>query len=124
MLLMALLATDSLTDTVEHTKILAKLKSDSKHCPLTGKKTFGAALTAILASQELANRVGHFQVLRGTTLARGVAKSQAAIIGKAPWKEDSFFGWEPQPRQGLSVRAMLMLPHLAAIARDLTEWNK
>jgi hypothetical protein len=64
MLLVALLATGSLSETGERTKILANLKSESKRCPLTGKKTFARALTAVLASAETAKQVGWIEADR------------------------------------------------------------
>jgi hypothetical protein len=50
MLLISVAASDSLTETAEMTKIFTNLKSDTEKCPITGKKTFGAALTHILDS--------------------------------------------------------------------------
>jgi hypothetical protein len=64
MLLIALLATGSLSETGECTKILANLKSENKRCPLTGKKTFASALTAVLASSETAKQVGWIEADR------------------------------------------------------------
>ena len=53
MLLISVLATGSLSEVEEHTKAIANLKSVDGRCPVTGKKTFGAALTAALKSEEL-----------------------------------------------------------------------
>lgn len=48
LLLISLLATDSLSETADRTKALANLKSVTGRCPLTGKKTFIDAVTAAL----------------------------------------------------------------------------
>jgi hypothetical protein len=53
MLLISVAASDSLTETAEMTKIFTNLKSDTEKCPITGKKTFGAALTHVLDSELL-----------------------------------------------------------------------
>ena len=48
MLLIAVAATGSLTETGGANPAFANLKSNDKKCPLTGKRTFVAAFTAIL----------------------------------------------------------------------------
>ena len=50
MLMISLVATGSLTETAKMTRVFANLKSVLGACPLTGKRTFGAALTAVLES--------------------------------------------------------------------------
>ena len=45
MLLISVVATNSLSDVEEQTRIIANLKNVRGRCPLTGKKTFAAALT-------------------------------------------------------------------------------
>jgi hypothetical protein len=62
LLLIAVLATDSLSDTEEKARAVAKLRS--ARCPLTGKNTFAAALAAILASNDLSKRVSSISVTR------------------------------------------------------------
>ena len=90
MLLIALLATGSLSETESHAKILATLKSNTKRCPLTGEKTFARALAAILASQDIAKQV----VLIGAD--RSGEKASASIgFGEPPLHPHvsfSFFG--------------------------------
>lgn len=58
MLLISLLATDSLSEVETCTKAVALLKSKeaSKRCPLTGQATFAAAVSAILGSDDIADR--------------------------------------------------------------------
>ena len=73
LLLISLLATDSLSETEAKTKIVANFKSATKRCPLTGKKTFAGAVTAVLASEDLAKQARWLEV------ARGGSKSYAHI---------------------------------------------
>lgn len=65
MLLIAVLAAHSLSDVVESTKRYAWLKAERGVCPITGKKTFGSALVAILASPRLAGDAHTITVRRG-----------------------------------------------------------
>ena len=65
MLLIAVMAADSLSDVVESTKRYAWLKAERGVCPITGKKTFGSALVAILASPRLAQDAHTIRVRRG-----------------------------------------------------------
>jgi hypothetical protein len=62
LLLIAVLATDSLSDTEEKARAVANLRS--LRCSLTGTNTFGAALAAILASNDLSKRVRSISVTR------------------------------------------------------------
>jgi len=50
LLLISIMATTSLSEVEEQTKIVANLKSVSGRCPSTGKKTFAAALAEFLES--------------------------------------------------------------------------
>jgi hypothetical protein len=72
MLLIAVLATESLSEVEELAKATARLRSVEKRCPLTGKPTFGSALAAVLASVPLAERVQWVEVRRsGVTNVTG-----------------------------------------------------
>jgi len=109
MLLIALLATGSLSETEEQTTILANLKSATKHCPLTGKKTFASALAAVFASLETARRVSWIEAERGRAWA------SAVIVYKQKPKDKeahrSVFGHRRLGLiPGLSVKAELCLP--------------
>jgi hypothetical protein len=64
MLLISILATGNLSETEERSKAIADLKSEPNRCPITGKKTFGSALTAVLASEELSKRLRWIDVER------------------------------------------------------------
>jgi DNA-binding IscR family transcriptional regulator len=57
LLLISLLATGNLSEAGISTRIFADRENKEGFCPLTGKRTFGEAVTAILASKELAQRV-------------------------------------------------------------------
>lgn len=65
MLLIAVLAADSLSEVVESTKRYAWLRAEKGVCPITGKKTFGSTLVAILASPALAAKAHTITVDRG-----------------------------------------------------------
>src|SRR5262245_9780419 len=52
-LLISILATGSLSEVEDQTKAVASLKSANGRCKITGKRTFGAALAATLASDAL-----------------------------------------------------------------------
>ena len=71
-LLIALLATDSMSETDERVGALAKARFDDitkPKCELTGTSRFGDALTAILQSKEIASRVWRVEVSRTSARA-------------------------------------------------------
>lgn len=135
MLLISLLATGSLSDTETQTKIVASLKSKTKHCPLTGKKTFASALTAVLASEDTAKRARWLELERGGSKSgaslfyypRGVERVVSVAIDVLSDRDHpvaSEFGFVGADRKAaLSVQATLTLP-LHAIAHTLKEINK
>jgi hypothetical protein len=57
LLIIAVLSTESLTETYERTIVVGAAKSADGKCPLTGAPVFSHALAAILADQALANMV-------------------------------------------------------------------
>ena len=57
LLLISLLATGSLSEAGGSTRAFANLENKEDFRPLTGKGTFAEAVTAILASKELARRI-------------------------------------------------------------------
>jgi hypothetical protein len=108
MLLIAVLATDSLSETAQQTRTLANLKSRTKRCPLTGKKTFARALAAILASSETSRQVSWIETRRSATSANAaiVYKPEPKMLGDLR----SEFGQQLIGRiAGLSVKAELWL---------------
>src|SRR5262245_62088547 len=85
MLLISVLATGSLSEVEEQTKAIANLKSVSGRCPVTGKKTFAAALIATLNSKQLFDRALH------ATARRSGAGAMASIVFmKKPIAEADF----------------------------------
>jgi DNA-binding IscR family transcriptional regulator len=118
LLLIALLATGSLTETEEQTARIMNLKSATKRCPLTGKKTFSTALASVLASEELAKRVQSIGVERGGDQAG------AEIIFDKEAEAISRFGFAHKTYEvGLVAAAQIWLS-FDAIARDLRESAK
>jgi hypothetical protein len=109
MVLIGVLATDSLSETAQQTKTLANLNSRTKNCPLTGKKTFAGALAAVFASSETSRQITWIEA------RRGAAWANAAIIYKPEPKMLGDFRSEFGPHltgrlAGLSVKAELWLP--------------
>jgi hypothetical protein len=108
MLLVAVLATDSLSETAQQTKTLANLQSRTK-CLLTGKRTFARALAAVLASPETSRQVIYIEARRSAVWADAaiVYKPEPKMLGDFR----SEFGRKLIGRiAGLSVRAELWLP--------------
>jgi hypothetical protein len=125
LLLIALLVTGSLSETEDHTKILAKLKSETKRCPLTGETTFGSALAAVLASADMAERVRGIEVVRGRArTGAGATIFFTETLEKKGLKASRFGGVElARHCYGLHVRASLGVP-LGVIAHALKEAKK
>jgi hypothetical protein len=132
LLLIALLATDSLTETEERTKAVMNLKSasDTKRCPITGKKTFAEALTAILASEELAKQLEFLEVGRSGEKAGACILRKGAsygVDGTSFWTKHNAddlsqfgSGLLASAGEGLGIQARLRLP-FDKIAHSLTK---
>jgi hypothetical protein len=109
MLLISLVATQSLVEVEKETKIVANLKSNKDTCPLTGRKTFGAALTAIVES-------GGARFVR---VARSGPRHQAVIFKKGPDSVESLFGASDDDLAGrLITTIMLFLPREGFFEED------
>jgi len=93
LLVISLLATDSLSEVGERTKLFAGLKSRSGQCPLTGKTTFALAVAAVLDSPVLARKVTHITVTRVGHKAEPRARALAHIY----WLDDHIFLEDNQP---------------------------
>jgi DNA-binding IscR family transcriptional regulator len=119
LLLIALLATSSLTETEGQTARIMNLKSANKRCPLTGKKTFSTALAAVLASEELAKRVQTVGVERGGDQAHA-----EIIFNKEAETVSSSFGFVDKTYEAGLVAAAAIWLSFDAIARDLGESAK
>jgi hypothetical protein len=72
LLIITVLATDSLSETEERTRQIADASpvSDDGRCPVTGMKTFLDALSSILSSKARASRVQEINVSRTAARAR------------------------------------------------------
>jgi hypothetical protein len=132
MLLISLLASGSLSETEEHTTVVAKLKSRTTRCILTGKRTFATALTAVLASEEIAKNVGWIDVDRGSRGAEAhIGYKGNSEVKLPPGQYEtaggirvSEFGLKDAARESrLQIRATLLLP-FGAMARVLKEASK
>jgi hypothetical protein len=104
LLLISLLATGNLSDAGLSTRIFANLQNKEGSCPLTGKRTFAEAVTAILASQELAQRIIAINVsqeIRETEITyRDLSKGETM-------PSSSKFGAGQPEEPNLSLRARL-----------------
>ncbi len=65
LLLISVLATESLSETELSTRRTAHLPAGDGHCPLTGEKTFARALKAILASPKMTAHIECIETVRG-----------------------------------------------------------
>ena len=141
MLLIALLATDGLSETESEAKVVTNLKSGTKPCPLTGKKTFASALASALGSEDMARRIRWIEVERGARAGAGIAyrpRGSEFVISLAHDLLSerlnpvvSWFGSKGASRKSaLSVRASLdgewhgTKLDFAALARILKEAKK
>jgi hypothetical protein len=112
LLLTAVLATDSLSETEERTKLIAKLRPvEHQFCPLTGTSTFVDAMTAILNSKSIAKKVRSVMVAR--------TELQASIYFQGKRSFSNFAGPAPRrpgERPGFHVEAHLDFRALGPIA--------
>jgi DNA-binding IscR family transcriptional regulator len=102
LLLISLLATGSLSDVVLSTRIFANLENKEGSCPLTGTRTFVEAVTAILASKELAQKITAINV------SQEIRETEIAYRDPSKHGSSSKFGLAGQPEEpNLSLRANL-----------------
>jgi hypothetical protein len=132
MMLISLLATDSVSEAGSQTKNFVNLRSaaKAKRCPLTGEETFAAAVAAILASEDTAKRVKWIEVSRGERVGgiaykpRGIERLRPVAIellseGRNIPATMSWFG-SGGFKSALHVSALLALvfPWLATILKE------
>jgi DNA-binding IscR family transcriptional regulator len=106
LLLISLLATGNLSDAGRSTRIFANLENKEDFCPLTRKRTFAEAVTAILASKDLAQSVIAINVSREIREAQIAYRdpSKGEIIPSS----SKFGGLAGQSEErGLTLRASL-----------------
>ena len=121
MWLVALLATGSLSETEERTRVLANLRSQTKACPLTGKKTFAGAVAELLRSEDMANRILWIEAVRSGAKAKAVI-----VFSKDDEAVESNFGPKAETTSSaLSVNAHLFWPSIAHfLVKTLKAGNK
>jgi hypothetical protein len=104
LLLISLLATGNLSEVGLSTRIFANLENKEGRCPLTGAKTFADAVTAILASRELAQRITAINVSQEIREAQITYRG----ISKGGPSSTKFGGLAGQPEErGLTLRTSL-----------------
>jgi hypothetical protein len=115
LLLIAILATDNLSETAKATKLIARLRPSDREgvCPITGAKTFASALAALLSSASLVSAVHKIDV------ARDQEKARIDWIEKDGSFLTSYFGTKLNAGGPLYVSAELVPFPLAAIAKVL-----
>ena len=94
-MLLISVALPNLSEVGRQAKLVASLKSMTEHCPLTGKRTLGSALTAVLQSEELAHRASFFRIDRGgsefdATLAYDSVYGPSGELGEADSQLSNF----------------------------------
>jgi hypothetical protein len=105
MLLISVIATTSLSEVGEQTRIVANLKSADGPCPLTGEKTFAAALTAILKSADMRG-------VRWIDIERHGTHVRASIVyGKDERVKDKYshFGKTSKRDENFNLRSLVSL---------------
>jgi DNA-binding IscR family transcriptional regulator len=106
LLLISLLATGNLSDAGCSTRIFANLENKEDFCPLTRKRTFAEAVTAILTSRDLA------QSVIAINLSREITETEIAYRDRSKGESiptsSKFGGLAGQPEErGLTLRASL-----------------
>jgi hypothetical protein len=119
LLLIAVLASDSLSEVAESTKQFAWLKAQAGVCPATRKKTFVSALAAILASPRLSRDAHTITVDRGGSVG---PSAHIDFITK-DGEHSSWFVTKQHKRPGkLDIRASLSGFPLEKIADLMAPW--
>jgi hypothetical protein len=120
LLLVAVLATDSLAETVEKVRIFAAAKANTPDglCPLTGQRTFVEAIARVLDSQP------HWKNIQGITVHRTSGFGVIASGDSLSHRDCTFAAQVPIDAQlrastRLVVNAMLTRALIIDIATDL-----
>jgi hypothetical protein len=113
-LIIAVLATPNLSDTDARVRKLADApyvdEQRRKTCPITGERTFGAALTETLRANEIDDDLV-------------VQVSRERIAAKITGRTVSYFGLLPQPASSVEVDASLPPAALHFIREQLAEYS-
>jgi hypothetical protein len=105
-LLLSLLATDSLSDVVTKSSLLARAKHSNGKCPFTGETRFGRALEKILTTENL------WLKTRAIEVQRGSVRASARITFSPLLPEDAtlhFTEFGQPPRMGLHLEVIAKL---------------
>lgn len=114
LLLIAVLATDNLSEIDNRVVELAGARADSKTCPLTGAPNLAKALAIVLSSEGIAAKVS------GVVVNRATLSAQLRLRRKLDGAEFSGFGRRTAtPRHHLEIEARLSGSLVAEIAGDL-----
>jgi hypothetical protein len=115
MLLIAVLATDSLSETSEMVGLLAKAKTTSDSHPFKGTKTLAGTLAFMLTSKFWSSKIAQISVVR----TQRIAVVQYREGGKL--KSAEFHTNAPPPDSVLRIEAALPGNAFRAIANDVWE---
>lgn len=115
LLLISVLATDSLSEVESATKVLARLKCLDGPCGKTGKKIFATALAALLASPELSAETFKIRVFRGENYVQIYFKDKTGSV------TGSVFETRYNPISLLRIEASLVPYPLLQIAKLMNE---
>lgn len=116
LMVLAMMATDDLSEIDARAEWLSSQRSDKQRCPLTGASTFSGALELVLASEGIASTV------HDVTVRRSTLEGQIMFRPKGRRSLDaSYFGRERgAPRQGLQMVVTLPGETVRAISRNLS----
>lgn len=120
LMIIAMMATDELTDLENSVQKLALQKSDSSRCPLTGASNFGDALAFIISNEALASSVISISVVRSQRFAevtfqkRGSSRYDGSSFGRPK------ASIRVPTRYHLEIEAKLPRQSIVAIAREFT----
>jgi hypothetical protein len=120
--IIALASTGTLSEIEELASELAKLKSSSKRCPFTGKRTLADALTAILDSEELSSRLLAIWIERSGTQyhAEIIVRKTPGVLSPRITIDKiavSEFGVRFADRENLTTRTSIYLHWLREVER-------
>jgi hypothetical protein len=118
MLLISVLASSSLSEVEEWSRIIARMRAEFGVCPFTGKKSFADALAAALTSKNL-NRI---QVERSAS--KSWAMGTLEFGGKKDLDNSGFeFGNIPPPI-GMSIQTTIWTRPIDAACKIVGEANE
>jgi hypothetical protein len=118
MLLISLLATSSLSEVEEWTRIIARMKPEDGVCRFTGKKSFADALAAALTSKNL-HRI---EVERSAS--KSWAMGTLKFIGNSDLEDSCFKFRNIPPPIGMSIQTTIWTRPIRVAYKIVEEANK